>query len=122
MNFGEMIPATTTRQPLGAGVRAQHLPNPPTIPSFTVRKFGGMILNPVVPEYGNTSMFGNDVWQLRLIFADWPTGSAEDFPVQAGDNITIPTGTYSVRGVNVFPEQKLEIYVSVVPAGGTQSS
>lgn len=85
----------------------------------------GIILNPVRPYYGLDKMFGNDVYQTRLIFADWPSGVTEDFPVRAGDHIGIPWGTdnngnpitrwHNIIGADFFPESHIEIYVAVEP-------
>lgn len=115
------------RRPPGGGPSTQHLPSPPQVPVFTVRQFMGTILNAVRPFYGVTQMFGIDVYQLRLIFADWPVGITEEYPVQAGDTITFPQGmdnngnpinhSYQIVGNEQFPGSHIEIYVATTPRG-----
>ena len=126
MIFGTKIPARTMRAP-SSGNFIQHLPNPPTTPTFTVREFMGVILNAVRPFYGATTMFKNDIYDLRLVFADWPQGVTEEFPVRGGDYIVLPMGTdangntifrsYDIRGQESFPGSHIEIYVGATPRG-----
>jgi hypothetical protein len=49
-----------------------------TYPVFTVRSFLGDIFSVIRPVYGTTTMFGNDIVQLREVFADWPNGLEND--------------------------------------------
>ncbi|MGI0133598.1 MAG: hypothetical protein ACREBW_01395, partial [Candidatus Micrarchaeaceae archaeon] len=92
MIFGLKIPARTMRAPESTGSPVQHLPSPPQVQDFTVRSFMGTILNAVRPFYGASTMFGQDIYQLRLVFADWPQGVTEEFPVLAGDFLVLPMG------------------------------
>lgn len=127
MIFGIKIPARTMRAPEGSGNPVQHLPNPPSVSDFTVRQFMSIVLNAVTPFYGVDKMFGEDVFQLRLVFADWPQGSTEEFPIQTGDFVVIPMTTdlngntvyrtFDVRGQNSHPGSHIEIYVGATPRG-----
>lgn len=118
MIMGTKINAQVTRSPNIGNTNIQILPSPPTIPSFTVRKFMGEVKQTVRPFPGTTSMFGVDIEHLRCVFADWPTGIStnKDFPVKEGDILVIPgDGSFPISGARIVENSHLQIYISIAP-------
>jgi hypothetical protein len=112
MIFGKKIPAKIFRSNSDTGVTDQILPST-EIPVFTVRKFMGVILQGLRPETIVSPPFGVDPHQLRLVFADWPKGLSEDFPILSSDALVIDDANYAVVGALFFPGSHIELYIRI---------
>lgn len=114
MNAGLPVLAHTERRP-GALSPGQRAGSTVHLTQLTCRQLLGTLLQPVsaqlvIEQFGISAA---NVYQLRRIYADWPAGNAEDFPVMPQDQLVLPAGSYTVVGVQPFPGDHLLLLVEV---------